>query len=53
MLHISADFLSLSGEPAVLAKQDRIVFVNSAAEGILGSGCVGRSPGMVFGPELA
>lgn len=53
MLHISAEFLSLSGEPAVLVRQDRIVFVNSAAEGILGSGCVGRSPGMVFGAELA
>lgn len=53
MLHISAEFLSLSGEPAVLVKQDRIVFINSAAEGILGSGCIGRSPGMVFGAELA
>ena len=53
MLHISAEFLSLSGEPAVLVKQDRIVFVNSAAESILGSGCIGRSPGMVFGAALA
>ena len=53
MLQISAEFLSLSGEPAVLVKHDRIVFVNSAAEGILGSGCVGRAPGMVFGAELA
>ena len=53
MLHISAEFLSLSGEPAVLVKQDRIVFINSAAESILGSGCIGRSPGMVFGAALA
>ena len=53
MIQLSADVLSLSSEAALLAKNGRIVYRNSAAARILGEGAVGRSLRAVLGEEIA
>ena len=53
MIQLSAEVLSLSGEAALLAKNGRIVYQNSAAARILGDGAVGKSLRAVLGEEIA
>ena len=53
MLSLSAELLSLSGEPALLVKGGKILFANAAACSLLGEDCTGKSFRGLFGPELA
>ena len=53
MLQISADFLALTSEAAVLVHRGKISFANSAARAVLGEGCLGKSVGAVFGTDIA
>jgi len=53
MPQISSDILSLSAEPAVLVRHDRLIFANPPALALLGEDCVGKSTRSVFGAELA
>ncbi len=53
MPQISSDILSLSGDPVVLARHDRLIYANPPALAILGPDCVGKSVRSVFGAELA
>ncbi len=53
MLQSAAEFLSLSGEPALLIRGDSIVFANAAANALLGGDCVGNSFRRLFGNEIA
>lgn len=53
MPQISSDILSLSCDPAVLARHDRLIYANPPALAVLGEDCVGKSTRSVFGAELA
>ena len=53
MLQLSAELLSLSGEPALLVKGGKILFANVAACALLGEDCAGKSFRQLFGPELS
>lgn len=53
MIKITSDILTLTNEPAVLAKHSRIVFANRSAEDILGKDCVGKSILTLFGQDVA
>lgn len=52
-MQISADFLALTAEAAILAKRGRIAFANTAAQSVLGADCVGAKLSDVFGSELS
>lgn len=47
-----SDILSLVSEAAILVKNRKIAYMNSAAEAMLGS-CTGKSLKAIFGPETA
>lgn len=53
MYTLSSDVLSLSGEPAALLQNRRLVYANAAARAILGEDCVGRGVRELFGSEIA
>lgn len=53
MPQISSDILSLSGEPAVLARHGRLIFANPPALAVLGEDSVGKSVRSVFGAEIS
>lgn len=53
MQPLLSDFLMLSDEPAVLARGGRVLRLNSGAEALLGTDCVGRSVRQLFGDEVA
>jgi len=53
MLQISADLLAMSNDAAVLIKNGRLAFANSAATAILGRDCIGKPTKAVLGNELA
>lgn len=53
MPQISSDILSLSSDPAVLARYDRLIYANPPALAVLGSDCVGKSVRSVFGADIA
>ena len=53
MLQISAQMLAMSGEYAVLEKNGRVIYANSAARNLLESDCVGLSLAELLGEELA
>ena len=53
MLQISADILALSSEPALLAKNGRILFANAAAQDLIGSDCTGQPLSRILGEEIA
>ena len=53
MFQISADFLALSGEAAILIQRGKLSYANSAATKILGEDCVGKSVQSLFDAEIA
>jgi len=53
MLSLSAEFLALSSEPALLVKGGKILFANDAAAALLGPDCRSRSFRELFGKEIA
>ena len=53
MLQISADILALSTEAALILKNGRIAFANSAACSILGDDCTGKTTRSVLGESVA
>jgi len=53
MLSLSAEFLALSSEPALLVKGGKILFANEAADALLGPDCRSRSFRELFGKEIA
>ncbi len=53
MYQMAEQLLSLSNEAAAYARHSKIVFVNSAAERVLGCDCVGRSVRSALGPDVA
>lgn len=53
MLQLSAELLSLSGEPALLVKGGKILYANEAACALLGRGCTEKSLRELFGDEIA
>lgn len=53
MFQISSDFLTLTADPAVLVRQDRLFFANSPALSLLGADCVGKRLQAVFGAEFS
>ena len=53
MLQISAELLAMSSDAAVLVKNGKLIFANTAACAFLGSDCVGKSVRELFGEEIA
>lgn len=53
MLQIPAEILAMSAEPALLAKNGKILFANAAACALFGGACCGKSLRAVLGEELA
>ena len=53
MLQISAELLSMSSDAAVLIKNGKIEFANTAAINMLGRSCVGQSLNKIFGDDIA
>ena len=53
MLQIPAELLALSAEPALLAKNGKILFANAAACALFGGACRGQTLRAVLGEELA
>ena len=53
MLQISAELLAMSSDAAVLIKNHRLVFANTAALNVLGNDCVDKSLSLLLGPEIA
>jgi signal transduction histidine kinase len=53
MIHIPAELLDLSGEPALLAKGGKILFANDAACALLGADCREKSLRALFGADIA
>lgn len=53
MIQISADFLTLTSEAAVLIQHGKISFANSAACDIIGNNCVGKSVQALFEADIA
>lgn len=53
MFQISADFLALSSEAAILVQRGKLSYANAAACKLLGEDCVGKSVQSVFDAEIA
>ena len=53
MLQVSADILALSADPALLAKNGRIIYANAAACRLLGADCSGQTIRSLLGEEIA
>lgn len=52
MMQISAEFLALTSEAAVLVQHGKISFANSAACSILGGDCLGKSVRSLFNADI-
>ena len=53
MLQISAELLAMTGDAAVLVKNERLIFANAAAMELLGLDCVGKTVRSLLGEEIA
>ncbi len=53
MPQISLDILALTSEAAMLVQRGKVVFANSAACGLLGDKCIGKTVRDIFGADIS